>query len=99
MSIFASLSEGLISTCRKSSTVGVRFILGKHVPNDCREFTHHGHAGYAAATPAFDTFEPLLQLLVDSEDFVSHLSQQPASHTTAGLGDAMMQALGKKQAA
>ena len=70
MVVFCRIGD---SVSRECSALGIRLLLGQHVPDNRGQLSHHSHAGDAAAPSAFDPFVPFAQLLVLLERLVSHL--------------------------
>jgi hypothetical protein len=49
------------------TTVHIRHLPLQHVPNDCRQASHHRHAGDHVPTTLLDPLIPLVQLFVISQ--------------------------------
>ena len=76
-----------LAGCCQRSALCIRLPLAEHLPDDGRQFSHHGHAGDGAAASAFDPFVPLPQSSILPQRLVRSLRQKPPADVAASFGD------------
>ena len=73
---------------RELATLGIGLPSAQHLPDNCRQLSHHRDACDATASPTLDAFEPFPQSRILPQDLVSHLRKQPPRDDAPCFGNA-----------